>query len=80
VDARIKAIENTPKSRERDANLAFYSEGAAQFRFFKNGWRMKTAHGRGDFDEPQAIEVIDHVRSFFEIIARRLKESEDAPS
>jgi hypothetical protein len=74
MNARIQAIENSPKSPQRDSDLSFFSEGAAQFRFFKNGWRMKTAHGRGEFDEPQALEAVDHVRSFFEIISTRLKE------
>lgn len=74
IQIQIQKIENTPKSPERDADLSFFGEGAAQFRFFKNGWRMKTAHGRGEFDEPGAIEAIDHVRSFFEIISKRLKE------
>lgn len=74
MNAQIQSIENTPKSPQRDSNLSFFSEGAAQFRFFKNGWRMKTAHGRGEFNEPQALEAIEHVRSFLEIISKRLKE------
>jgi hypothetical protein len=74
MTGRIREIENQPKTAQRDEDLAFFSEGAAQFRFFKNGWRMPNAHGRGFFDEPGAIEAIDHVRSFFEVIAKRLKE------
>lgn len=68
-------IENLPnETPDKDALSQFYSEAAAQFRFFKNGWRVRVAHARATYNEPQAKEVIDHVRSFFETLASRLKE------
>jgi hypothetical protein len=71
----VHGIENQPNSTPtKDADLLFYSETCAQFRFFKNGWRVRTAHARATYTEPQAKEAIDHVRSFFEILAPRLKE------
>jgi hypothetical protein len=71
----VQNIENLPNSTpDKDAQLQFCSEAAAQFRFFKNGWRIRAAHARATYDEAQAIEVIDHVRSFFEFLATRLKE------
>ena len=72
---KIRDIENLPRGTPgRDENLLFYDEAAAQFRFFKNGWRIRVAHARASYTEPQAKEVIDHVRSFFETLAPRLKE------
>jgi hypothetical protein len=69
------ALENLPNSiPTKDAELHFLSEAAAQFRFFKNGWRIRVAHARATYTEPEAIEAIDHVRSFFETLAIRLKE------
>jgi hypothetical protein len=69
------ALENLPNSTPtKEADLHFLSEAAAQFRFFKSGWRIRVAHGRGTYAEPEAIEAIDHVRSFFETLATRLRE------
>jgi len=67
--------ENLPNSTpNKDADLLFLSEAAAQFRFFKNGWRIRVAHARANYNEPKAKEAIDHVRSFFETLATRLEE------
>ncbi|MBR9971299.1 HEPN domain-containing protein [Magnetospirillum sulfuroxidans] len=75
LSSKIRDIENLPsKTKNRDYDLLFYSELSAQFRFFKNGWRVRVAHGRATYDERQAEEVIDHVRSFFEMLATRLNE------
>jgi hypothetical protein len=68
-------IENQPNSTPtKDADSLFLSEASAQFRFFKNGWRVRVAHARATYNESQAKEAIDHVRSFFETLATRLKE------
>lgn len=76
ITPKIRDIENLPKSTPgRDDDLNFYSEAAAQFRFFKNGWRIRVAHARASYSEPQAKEALDHVRSFFETISVRLKEA-----
>lgn len=75
MKSRIEAIENLPRSTpNRDADLLFYNEAAAQFRFFKNGWRVRVAHARANYNELKAKEAIDHVRSFFEILVPRLSE------
>lgn len=68
-------IENRPNSdptKEDDQN--FLSEAAAQFRFFKNGWRVRVAHARATYNETQVVDALEHVRSFFEILVKRIKE------
>jgi hypothetical protein len=74
VESKIRDLKNLPRSPQKDADLEFYSQAAAQFRYFKDGWRVRVAHARATYDEEQAREVVDHVRSFFETIAKRLKE------
>jgi len=75
ITAKIRDIENQPKDTPgRDDKLAFCSEAAAQFRFFKNGWRIRVAHARVTYNEPQAKEALDHVRSFFEALSHVLRE------
>jgi hypothetical protein len=40
-------IENKPNSdSDKEPDLNFVSEASAQFRFFKNGWRVRVAHAR----------------------------------
>ena len=76
LSTAVLSIENKPNSTPgKDEDLLFYSEAAAQFRFFKNGWRVRVAHARASYTEPQAKEIIDHVPSFFDVLSRRLKES-----
>jgi hypothetical protein len=74
IDAKIRDMKQLPKGTAKDDDLQFYSEAAAQFRYFKDGWRIRVAHARATYDESQATTVLDHVVSFFEILARRLKE------
>lgn len=73
--APIKAIENSPRSTpNREEDLQFYSEAAAQFRFFKSAWRVQVAHARETYEENEAIKVFDHTLNFFLTLAKRLNE------
>jgi hypothetical protein len=74
VQGKLSDIGKRPRSVERDADLEFFAQAAAQLQFFKDGWRVRLAHARATYNEAQAREVIDHVRAFFEIAAARLKE------
>jgi hypothetical protein len=60
--------------REKDERLQFLSEAAAEFRYFKDGWRNYVSHGRGDYDHSQALGVLEHVRSFMNHLSTRLSE------
>ena len=74
ADRKIKDIGQQPKTTQRDEDLLFYSTAAAQFRYFKDGWRVRVAHGRETYDEAQAVRLLDHARDFFETLAGRLSE------
>lgn len=74
IEPKLEPLKAGPRSAQRDADLKFYSEAAAQFRHFNNGWRIRVSHARENYTEDQARTVIDHVRSFFETLATRLKE------
>jgi hypothetical protein len=71
MESKIKSMKEQPKSAQKDADQKFYSEAAMQFRYFKDGWRVRVSHARENYDEPQAMSVIDHAISFFEILASR---------
>ena len=77
ISGKIRDFENMDVSKRpadhADA-LTFYSEAAAQLRFFKNAWRNRVNHVRATYADADAKEVIDHVRSFFETLKERLTE------
>lgn len=74
IEAKLEAMKKLPKSVKNDADLKFYSEAATEFRHFNNGWRIRVAHARETYEDAQAKAVLDHVRSFFEILSERLAE------
>lgn len=74
IQRKIKALENTQATIERDSDLEFYSHVAAQFQYFKQGWRHRTMHARADYSAVQAKIVLEHAISFFEILSTRLSE------
>ena len=82
IDARRKVMASSPRGskqlssaaakRERSF-LEACEEAAIEFRYFTNVWRNHISHGRGDYDENDAKKVLDHVRTFMELIATKLK-------
>lgn len=74
IQGELTKLGSTVRTPARDADLQFYAEASAQFRFFKDGWRIHVAHARETYTESQALEVLEHARSFFEQISARLSE------
>jgi hypothetical protein len=74
ADSKIIAMKQMPKGTYKDEELAFYSQAAVQFRYFKDAWRVRVAHARESYEENQAIRVFSHTLEFFETLANRLKE------
>jgi hypothetical protein len=73
-DSKINAMKNLPKSADKAEELEFYSTAASNFRYFKDGWRVRAAHARATFTEPEAERILTRTAEFFDIIAERLKE------
>jgi hypothetical protein len=74
IEAKIRDMKGQPKGTKKDEDLKFYSEAGMQFRYFKDGWRVRVAHTREIYDEGQALAAIDHAVAFFETLAPRLSE------
>jgi len=64
IEKKIRQMESLPKGREKTENLQFYSEAAAQFRYFKDAWRNHVAHARINYDAKDAYRVLTHVADF----------------
>lgn len=67
-------MKDAKKSDEKDADLNFYSKCAMQFRYFKDGWRVRVAHTRETYDEPQSLGVLEHAATLIDDLSKRLKE------
>jgi hypothetical protein len=74
ADSKIRTISQQPKSVQKDNDQQFYSTAAAEFRYFKDGWRVRVAHARATYVESEGIKLLDHTRDFFEVLAGRLSE------
>lgn len=64
------------KGPNKEVELQFYSQAAAQFRHFKDGWRVQAAHTRPPFNEGEAKIILESTVSFYEVLTVGL--SEDA--
>lgn len=74
IDSAIKNLKQRPRGHDREKDQRFFSEAAAQFRYFNDGWRVRAAHSREPFSEQQALTILDHTREFFVTLAERLSE------
>lgn len=74
IEAKVKAMGNTPASLTRERDLEFFAGATAQFWHFKDAWRNHVAHSRAVYEQPQALRVLNHVCEFLEHIHTRVKE------
>jgi hypothetical protein len=74
ADAKIVAMKQLPRGTHKDEELNFYSQAAVQFRYFKDGWRVRVAHARETYEEAPALRVFNHTSEFFDTLATRLRE------
>lgn len=71
VESKIRAIREGPTNSKdlKEEQINLLSEAAVQFRYFKDAWRVRSAHGRATYDETQSKRILDHTRDYFVIIS-----------
>jgi HEPN domain-containing protein len=69
IEDEIQKIILKPGTPKRAKDLEFYNSIAAQFRYFKDGWRNHVMHTRGSYDEHQAKRLLVHVEEFMRDLA-----------
>jgi hypothetical protein len=82
IEAEIAKRKRDPKglSDAEKADLAFYSDIAVEFKYFKDAWRNHVSHAKSTYDAGQAEAIYVHVRDFMlKISDRRARTSEKAP-
>jgi transposase-like protein len=72
ADKALKTLEQQPKSPQRNEDLEYFGDTAAQFRAIKNAWRNHVAHSKRSYDERDAVEIMQHVATFMRKLARRM--------
>jgi hypothetical protein len=82
IDRRHHALFQTPKGQTPPtAKVAKATkklldpcrQAAIEFSYFTENWRNHIAHVRATYDENDAKKVLEHVRSFMEVIATKLR-------
>jgi len=73
IDDKIEKLRH-PQTQENQESIQFYSQSAAQFRYFKDAWRNHVSHARESYDLLQAESNFAHVREFMQDLAKRLSE------
>jgi hypothetical protein len=71
ADKRIKALEQQPKSPQKDRELQYYGETCAHFRSIKDAWRNHVSHSRTTYDERETEAILMHVKEFMRLLAAR---------
>lgn len=74
VESKIAGMKDLARGAEKEAKLAFYSQAATQFRYFKDGWRVRVAHARATYGEAEAKKILEHTKDFFEDLSPTLYE------
>ncbi len=69
IETEIHHRELTlPRGTAKSEELQSLSAAAAQFRYFKEAWRNHVAHARVDYDDIDALRIMNHVHQFMEAL------------
>jgi hypothetical protein len=71
ADKKTRALEQQPKSLQKDRELQYYGETCAHFRSIKDAWRNHVAHSRTTYDGREAEAIMMHVKEFMRLLANR---------
>jgi hypothetical protein len=74
LEAKQKKIQALTRGSRKEAELRFYSGTIHQCDFLNDFWRVEAAHARRQYNSLEALNVLNHVRDFMQILATKLKE------
>jgi HEPN domain-containing protein len=69
-----KGSEKLKQGSKKTKRLQFLSEAAIEFRYFKDAWRNHVSHNRANFDQPEALMILNHIKSFMVHLSTQLSE------
>jgi hypothetical protein len=62
------------RSQEWRVDDQFYSDAVANLRAVKNAWRNPTMHVERNYEEDEALDVLNSVKGFMRLLATKLKQ------
>jgi hypothetical protein len=78
IESRIRDMHTDPKWKslpDCKNQQEFYAQAASHFGVFKDAWRNYTAHVRSNYDQEDALDILQSVRAFFRKLAVQLSET-----
>lgn len=73
IDRKLDALRNKPRTKAREAELQHYSALLLDIKAFQYLWRNPGAHAGDRYNEKQAESAFEHVCSFMQKVAERVK-------
>jgi hypothetical protein len=74
LEAKVRAVQNTPRGKMKSDELAFYSGLLAEFNGFNEVYRKEMAHARARYNELEALAVFQRVRDFMQRLTNKVSE------
>ena len=75
MSARLEGLRKMRRGPKKDAELRFYSGAINQCEFLNNFWRVEVSHARKQYNSLEALNSLNHVKEFMQLLAKRLKEN-----
>jgi len=63
------SLRGKARSVKRQQQIEIYAEFLKEFHIVRDLWRNSVMHARATYNEPDAIAVFGHVRSFMQRLA-----------
>lgn len=77
IEAEIRKLSKSlPRGSAKNERLQFLSEAAKEFVYFKDGWRNYVSHGKRNYDDSEALRVMEHVRAFMTTVSSQMREKQ----
>jgi len=74
IHKKVKVIANMKRGPARETALRFYQGSLGEFEAFKDAYRNNVMHSRENYDELQALSVMNHVREFMQRLSSKITE------
>lgn len=74
IEAALNLMETVPLKDHKLADPQFFTEATKDFGYLKNAWRNYAVHSPVDYDQQEALKIMNYVRDFMQHLSLRLSE------
>jgi hypothetical protein len=72
INDKLKKLRNSKRGPQRQAEIDFYADAADRCQYFKELWRDNIMHSRTNYDQLQALSVLNRLQEFMQKLADNL--------